>query len=341
MDLAASDSGRHRRSGAAPDAIARARNRRRRICAWPAAWRSIASRTARCCATGRFKHIWIQPASGDAGGALGAALPPSISFSTSRAQSERATAWRALTSGPMFAERESSSACAAAGAGLSKSSDDQSLIRPCATARRTAKPSAGSRAGWSSARARWAPAPSSATRARRTMQSVLNLKVKYPRIVPAVRAVACLREDVARVVRARRRQPLHAAGRRRGEAAAARDDRGGAGAVRNRQAQRAALGHSGRDSRGLFGAHPDRASRNQPALSRSDFARSRHRTGCPVLVNTSFNVRGEPIVCTPEDAFRCFMGTEIEVLAVGNCFLRKEDQDRSLERDYKTSFPPD
>ena len=54
-------------------------------------------------------------------------------------------------------------------------------------------------------------------------------------------------------------------------------------------------------------------------------------TGCPVIVNTSFNVRGEPIVCTPEDAFRCFMGTEIEVLAVGNCFLRKEDQDPALQ----------
>ena len=50
-------------------------------------------------------------------------------------------------------------------------------------------------------------------------------------------------------------------------------------------------------------------------------------TGCPVLVNTSFNVRGEPIVCTPEDAFRCFMGTEIESLAIGNCLLRKEEQD--------------
>ena len=45
-----------------------------------------------------------------------------------------------------------------------------------------------------------------------------------------------------------------------------------------------------------------------------------------MLVNTSFNVRGEPIVCTPEDAFRCFMGSDIEVLVVGNCFLNKEDQ---------------
>jgi carbamoyltransferase len=65
------------------------------------------------------------------------------------------------------------------------------------------------------------------------------------------------------------------------------------------------------------------------------------RTGCPVLVNTSFNVRGEPIVCTPEDAFRCFMGTEIEVLVIGNCYLRKEDQDPQLARDYKSAFTLD
>jgi carbamoyltransferase len=64
-------------------------------------------------------------------------------------------------------------------------------------------------------------------------------------------------------------------------------------------------------------------------------------TGCPVLVNTSFNVRGEPIVCTPEDAFRCFMGTEIEVLVVENCMLRKEDQDPALKLDYKDKFELD
>ena len=67
----------------------------------------------------------------------------------------------------------------------------------------------------------------------------------------------------------------------------------------------------------------------------------KQRTGCPVIVNTSFNVRGEPIVCTPEDAFRCFMGTEIEALAIGNCYLRKEDQDLTLRRNYETAFQPD
>jgi carbamoyltransferase len=65
------------------------------------------------------------------------------------------------------------------------------------------------------------------------------------------------------------------------------------------------------------------------------------RTSCPVLVNTSFNVRGEPIVCTPEDAYRCFMGTDIEILTIGNCLLRKEEQDSSRKLDYKNAFELD
>jgi carbamoyltransferase len=65
------------------------------------------------------------------------------------------------------------------------------------------------------------------------------------------------------------------------------------------------------------------------------------KTGCPVIVNTSFNVRGEPIVGTPEDAFRCFMGTEIERLAVGNCFLRKEKQNPALKQSYENQFELD
>jgi carbamoyltransferase len=67
----------------------------------------------------------------------------------------------------------------------------------------------------------------------------------------------------------------------------------------------------------------------------------RELTGCPVLVNTSFNVRGEPIVESPEDAFRCFMGTEIELLVVGNCMLRKEEQEPSLKLDYRNRFELD
>ena len=69
--------------------------------------------------------------------------------------------------------------------------------------------------------------------------------------------------------------------------------------------------------------------------------RFKQRTGCPVLVNTSFNVRGEPIVCTPEDAFRCFMGTDMEVLVAGNCLLRKEEQNPSLRLNYSEAFELD
>ena len=65
------------------------------------------------------------------------------------------------------------------------------------------------------------------------------------------------------------------------------------------------------------------------------------KTGCPVLANTSFNIRGEPIVCSPEDAFRCFMGTDLEVLVIDNFFLKKNNQPSSLKEDYKKQFSLD
>ena len=67
----------------------------------------------------------------------------------------------------------------------------------------------------------------------------------------------------------------------------------------------------------------------------------KEKTGCPVLINTSFNIRGEPIVNTPEEAFNCFMGTELDTLVIGNCFLNKKDQDPSLKKDYKYKFELD
>ena len=70
-------------------------------------------------------------------------------------------------------------------------------------------------------------------------------------------------------------------------------------------------------------------------------AKFKEKTGCPVLVNTSFNVRGEPIVLSPEDAFRCFMGTRLDLLVIGNCILNKENQDKSLAEDYKVKYKLD
>ena len=64
-------------------------------------------------------------------------------------------------------------------------------------------------------------------------------------------------------------------------------------------------------------------------------------TNCPVVVNTSFNVRGEPIVCSPTDAFKCFMGTELDMLAIGNYLLMKQDQDPDLAENYKEKYDLD
>ena len=70
-------------------------------------------------------------------------------------------------------------------------------------------------------------------------------------------------------------------------------------------------------------------------------SRFKEKTGCPLVVNTSFNVRGEPIVCTPTDAFRCFMGTGLDVLAVGNYLLLKEEQNQTLKENYKDNYELD
>ena len=67
----------------------------------------------------------------------------------------------------------------------------------------------------------------------------------------------------------------------------------------------------------------------------------KEKTGCPLVVNTSFNIRGEPIICNPADAFKCFMGTELDILAIGNFFLVKKDQNNSLKENYKDKYKLD
>jgi carbamoyltransferase len=114
------------------------------------------------------------------------------------------------------------------------------------------------------------------------------------------------------------------------------------------------------DEQALFGIDKLNVSRSEiPAVTHVDYSariqtvhsdtnplfhkllcRFKALTGCPILVNTSFNVRGEPIVCTP-DAFRCFMGNELDMLVVGNCVLQKSDQDTALKSDYSLSLDAD
>ena len=171
------------------------------------------------------------------------------------------------------------------------------------------------------------------------MQKNLNLKVKYRESFRPF-APSVLREDVADWFELDADSPYMLLVADVSQEQARTMSAGRAGAVRHRQAQRRALGNPGRYPRRLFGARPDRAPRNQSAVPRL-IERFKALTGCPVLVNTSFNVRGEPIVCTPEDAFRCFMGNELDLLVVGNCMLEKAEQNPALKRDYSLAFEPD
>ena len=93
--------------------------------------------------------------------------------------------------------------------------------------------------------------------------------------------------------------------------------------------------------------HVDYSSRIQTVTKNTNnrfyklISKFKEKTGCPVIVNTSFNVRGEPIVNTPTDAFNCFMGTELDYLVIGNCILNKNDQDPTLKKDYRKEFELD
>ena len=200
----------------------RARDRAATTCAWPAAWRSTASPTARCCARASSRSIWIQPAAGDAGGALGAALAAyhhvrsaSRAAPTARARRHAGRLSRARAS----PGRRSRAASTAAGAQFATLDDDDLIDAHGA--------GAGRRQG-----GRLVPGPHGvrAARARRrsilgdprspSMQKMLNLKVKYRESFRPFAPVGAARGR-RRLVRARRRQPLHAAGRRRARRAAA------------------------------------------------------------------------------------------------------------------------
>jgi len=288
---------------------------------------------------GRFQGLWIQPAAGDAGGALGAALCAYHLFRDQpREPAQTLDLMHGSYLGPSFTQSEIETRLARLGARFSIRSEDE-LIDSTVDALVEGKA-----VGWFQGRMEFGPralgARSILGDARSaTMQSVLNLKVKYRESFRPF-APSVLREDVedwfdldadspymllVADVGKRHRRPMTAA------------------------------------EEALFGIEKLNVPRSTiPAVTHVDYSARvqtvhretnpryhrlllafKDRTDCPVLVNTSFNVRGEPIVCTPEDAFRCFMGTEIEVLAIGNCYLAKEEQPPGLRLDYKSAFTPD
>jgi len=171
------------------------------------------------------------------------------------------------------------------------------------------------------------------------MQSALNLKVKYRESFRPF-APAVLREDVAEWFELADDSPYmlmvaDVVERRRRKMSEEEERLFGIDKLKVPRSDVPAITHVDYSAR-IQTVHGETNGRFHALISRF-----KAKTGCPVLVNTSFNVRGEPIVCTPEDAFRCFMGTELDALAVGNLYLVKGEQDPALKRDYKGAFELD
>lgn len=287
---------------------------------------------------GKFDKIWIQPAAGDAGGSIGAAL----SAYYMHLDKPRVTNGRDAMSGgylgPSYEDAEIEQQLSAAGAHFEKLTDSD-LIAATADALVSGKA-----VGWFQGRMEFGPRalgarsilgdPRSAT-----MQKTLNLRVKYRESFRPF-APSVLREDVANWFELDCDSPYMLFV---------------ANVVENKQKQMTD------DEKTLFGIDKLNVPRSEiPAVTHIDYSARiqtvdretnprfhelisafKARTGCPVLVNTSFNVRGEPIVCSPEDAFRCFMGSEIELLVVGNYILYKEKQDSRLKMNYSAAFELD
>jgi len=289
---------------------------------------------------GIFENIWIQPAAGDAGGALGAAL---AGYHIHKGQKRKVAgggkdAMKGSYLGPVWEQADIERRLTEAGAKFSVLSDSE-LIEQTAQALADEKA-----VGWMQGRMEFGPRalggrsilgdPRSPS-----MQKVLNLKVKYRESFRPF-APSVLREDVAEWFDLDGDSPymlLVAPVAEQHRRAMTEDEEKlfGIDKLNVPRSTIPAVTHVDYSAR-IQTVHADTNPRYHALI-----AAFKGKTGCPVVVNTSFNVRGEPIVCTPEDAFRCFMGSEIEVLTVGNCFLRKEDQDPALKLDYKNAFELD
>jgi carbamoyltransferase len=289
---------------------------------------------------GRFENIWIQPASGDAGGAVGAALAAyHIHHGHERTVCPGGCdSMRGGYLGPEFAQPDIEKRLRAAGARFEVLGDRELLAR-CVEALASEQA-----VGWFQGRMEFGPralgARSILGDARSpTMQSVLNLKVKYRESFRPF-APSVLAEEVSGWFEIDEASPYmllvaNVVEQRRRAMTPEEERLFGIDKLNRVRSEIPAVTHVDYSAR-IQTVHQETNPRYHALLSAFKEA-----TGCPVLVNTSFNVRGEPIVCTPEDAFRCFMGTEIEALAVGNCFLRKQAQDPALKQKYAQTLEPD
>ena len=286
-----------------------------------------------------FDGLWIQPAAGDAGGALGAALGAyHIMHNQPRKVSSGIDAMKGSYLGPEYSQHDITERLTRCGAVFETLTEDE-VIEQTAQALNNGKA-----VGWMNGRMEFGPRALGgrsiiADPRSPTMQKLLNLKVKYRESFRPF-APSVLREDVSQWFEMDDDSPYMLLV---------------ADLVKAKRREMTA------EEQALFGIDKLNVPRSEiPAVTHVDYSarvqtvhketnpryyalikQFKELSGCPVIVNTSFNVRGEPIICTPEDAFRCFMGTELDVLVVGNSLLRKTEQSQSLAADYKMEYDLD
>lgn len=285
-----------------------------------------------------FDKIWIQPASGDAGGAVGAALAAYYLMLAQPRKVDKQDGMQGSYLGPEFGQADIEQRLSLAGAKFDVVSDTQ-LIEQTAQALAD-----GLAVGWHQGRMEFGPrslgARSIIADARSpTVQKQLNLKVKYRESFRPF-APSILREDVADWFEINTDSPymlLVADVKKEKQLAMTKAQKQlfGIEKLNVPRSEIPAVTHVD------YSARIQTVSKETNPKYHALISKFKEITGCPVLVNTSFNVRGEPIVCSPEDAFNCLMGTDIDFLVVGNCILRKEQQNQALVKDYKNAYELD
>mgnify|MGYP001408744712 FL=1 len=285
-----------------------------------------------------FDKIWIQPAAGDAGGSLGSAL--ALWYNEMKKDRKKIDSDQMQGSylGPEYSQNDIETKLKEIGANFEVMKEEELINK---TAEDLSK---GKAIGWFQGRMEFGPRALGARSIlgdprSETMQKDLNLKVKYRESFRPF-APSVLMDDVSEWFNIKEESPYMLL-------------------VSNVNKSKQ-ITMSPKQSK-LFGIEKLNIKRSEiPATTHVDYSariqtvhketnskyykllkKFKEKTGCPVLVNTSFNVRGEPIVNTPEDAFNCFMGTELDILVIGNCYLYKSSQDQKLKKDYTSKFELD
>ncbi len=288
---------------------------------------------------GAFKRIWIQPAAGDAGGAVGAALAAYHQhLGNERRTNGALDGMQGSYLGPEFSQMEIETRLSGAGANFTVVDEPELFERTCDALE------AGHAVGWFQGRMEFGPRALGGRSIlgdprNSAMQKTLNLKVKYRESFRPF-APSVLREDVADYFELDADSPYmllvaDVKRNRRQVMTPEQEQLFGIDRLNVARSDIPAVTHVDYSAR-IQTVHAETNPRYHALL-----AAFKRRTGCSVLVNTSFNVRGEPIVCTPEDAFRCFMGTELDLLVVENCVLRKDEQNPALKTRYEAGFELD